>query len=78
MKGWKSVRDAAKIDRLARISKLSARTIVYVYKMPLPKVNAISGGYSQEPLAKLPLYILVPYFHHQQQLVGRSHNLPPH
>jgi len=42
MKGWKSVCDAAKIDRLARISKLSARTIVCVYKMPLPKVNAIT------------------------------------
>ena len=28
--------------------------------------------------AKLPLYILVQYFHHQQQLVGRLHNLPPH
>ena len=42
MKGWKSVCDAAKIDRLARISKLSARTIVCVNKIPLPKVNAIT------------------------------------
>ena len=30
MKGWKSVRDAVKIDRLARIPKLGARTIVWV------------------------------------------------
>ena len=28
MKGWKSVRDAVKIDRLARIPKLGAQTIV--------------------------------------------------
>ena len=27
-KGWKSVRDAVKIDRWARIPKLGARTIV--------------------------------------------------
>ena len=26
MKGWKSVRDAVKIDRLARIPKLGVRT----------------------------------------------------
>ena len=42
MKDWKSVCDAAKIDRLARISKLSAQTIVCLYKMPLPKVNTIT------------------------------------
>jgi hypothetical protein len=28
MKGWKSVRDAVKIDRFARIPKLGARSIV--------------------------------------------------
>jgi len=42
MKGWESVCDAVKIDRLARISKLSEWTIDCVYKMPLPKVNAIT------------------------------------
>jgi len=42
MKGWESVCDAAKIDCLARISKLSARTIVCVNKIPLPKVNTIT------------------------------------
>ena len=30
MKGWKSVRDAVKIDRLARIPKLGASSIVWV------------------------------------------------
>ena len=30
MKGWKSVRDAIKIDCLARIPKLGTRTIVWV------------------------------------------------
>ena len=30
MKGWKSVRDAVKIDRLASIPKLGTRTIVWV------------------------------------------------
>jgi|GEM_PF-4737558 len=42
MKGWESVCDAVKIDRLARIPKLGARSIVCVYKMPLPKMNAIT------------------------------------
>ena len=42
MKGWKLVCDAVKIDRLALIPKLGARTSVCVYKMPLPKVSAIT------------------------------------
>jgi len=41
MKVCKSVRGAVKFDRLAPIPKLGARNIVCVYKMPLPKMNAI-------------------------------------
>ena len=41
MKVCKSVRGAVKFDRLAPIPKLGARSIVCVYKMPLPKMNAI-------------------------------------
>ena len=37
MKGWKSVRDAVKIDRLARISKLGARSIVWVDDIAVTK-----------------------------------------
>ena len=37
MKGWKSVRDAVKIDRLARIPKLGARTIVWVDDIAVTK-----------------------------------------
>jgi len=42
MKVCKSVRGAVKFDRLAPIPKLSERSIVCVYKMPLPKMNAIT------------------------------------
>ena len=38
MKGWKSVRDAVKIDRFARIPKLGARSIVWVVD------NAVTKG----------------------------------
>ena len=37
MKGWKSVRDAVKIDRLARIPKLGARTFVWVDDIAVTK-----------------------------------------
>ena len=37
MKGWKSVRDAVKIDRLARIPKLGTRTIVWVDDIAVTK-----------------------------------------
>ena len=41
MKVCKSVRGAVKFDRLAPIPKLGVQSIVCVYKMPLPKMNAI-------------------------------------
>ena len=37
MKGWKSVHDAVKIDRLARIPKLGTRTIVWVDDIAVTK-----------------------------------------
>ena len=37
MKSWESVRDAIKIDRLARIPKLGARTIVWVDDIAVTK-----------------------------------------
>ena len=40
MKGWESVCDAVKIDRLARIPKLGALTIIQSMILPLPKVTA--------------------------------------
>ena len=37
MKGWKSVRDAVKIDRFARIPELGARSIVWVDDIAVTK-----------------------------------------
>ena len=47
MKGWESVRDAVKIDRLARIPKLGARTIVWVDDIAFTKgkcKHAVTDG----------------------------------
>ena len=57
MKGWKSVHDAVKIDRLARIPKLGTRTIVWVDDIAVTKGeckhDVTDGSLAEDRITKI-------------------------